>query len=120
MRALDPRLLRHARAARTFLVASVGLGVATALLVVVQANLLAYAVSAVFHDGAARRDLSGVLAGLAVVVVARAAVVWAQEATAHRSAAAVRGELRGRLLAHAVRAGPSREAETAELTTLAT
>jgi len=28
--------------------------------------------------------------------------------------------LRGRLLAHAVRAGPSREAETAELTTLAT
>src|SRR5215813_277175 len=71
MRALDPRLLRHARTARPFLVASVGLGVATALLVVVQANLLAYAISAVFHDGATRRDLGGALAGLAVVVVAR-------------------------------------------------
>jgi len=120
MRALDPRLLRHARAARAFLVTSVGLGVATALLVVVQANLLAYAISAVFHDGAARRDLRGALIGLAVVVVARAAVVWAQEAAAHRSAAAVRGELRVSLLAHAVRLGPSEATRTAELTTLAT
>jgi ATP-binding cassette subfamily C protein CydD/ATP-binding cassette subfamily C protein CydCD len=120
MRALDPRLLRHARAARAFLGASVGLGVATALLVVVQANLLAYAVSAVFHDGAARRDLGRALAGLAVVVIARAAVVWAQEAAAHRSAAAVRGELREQLLAHAVRLGPAGATRTAELTTLAT
>jgi thiol reductant ABC exporter CydD subunit len=120
MRALDPRLLRHARAARTFLVASVGLGVATAGLLVVQANLLAYAVSAVFHDGAARRDLGPALAGLAVVVVARSAVVWAQETAAHRSAAAVRGELRGRLLAHAVRLGSSATSTTADLTTLAT
>ena len=52
----------------TFLVASVGLGVVAAGLLVVQANLLAYAISAVFHDGAARRDLGPALAGLAVVV----------------------------------------------------
>jgi ATP-binding cassette subfamily C protein CydD len=119
MRALDPRPLRHARAARAFLVASVGLGLGAALFIVVQAYLLAYTVSAVFHGGSARRDLGPVWVALAAVVLARAAVVWAQEATAHRCAAAVRTQLRGQLLAHTVRLGPS-GVSTAEVTTLAT
>ena len=41
MRPLDPRLLRHATAARRFIVAAAALAVATAGLVMVQAQLLA-------------------------------------------------------------------------------
>ena len=51
MRALDPRLLRYARATRTFLVVSVSLGVLSALLIVAQAWLLADVVSRAFLGG---------------------------------------------------------------------
>ena len=45
MKPVDPRLLRRARAARVFLVGSVLIGVATGLLVVVQAVLLAHGIA---------------------------------------------------------------------------
>ena len=41
MKPLDPRLLRRARAARVFLAASAVIGVASGLLIIVQAVLLA-------------------------------------------------------------------------------
>jgi thiol reductant ABC exporter CydD subunit len=73
----------------------VGLGIVWAILVVVQATLLA--------DG-----LTGgsVLGWLAAVAVARAAVAWAQEWAASRAAATARLRLRERLLSHVVRLGP--------------
>ena len=48
MRALDPRLLRYARATRTFLAVSVALGTLSGLLIVTQAWLLADVVSRAF------------------------------------------------------------------------
>ncbi len=115
MKPLDPRLLRYARASRGYLVACVVLGVAGAALIVAQATLLATGISAVFHG---RYGLTRVLVGLAVVVAARALLAWAQEVAAHRAAAAVKSQLRGRLLAHLVTLGPARS--TGELATLVT
>ncbi|WP_433043507.1 thiol reductant ABC exporter subunit CydD [Dactylosporangium sp. CS-033363] len=117
MRPLDPRLLRYARATRAFMVLSVALGVALALLVVAQATLLASAIAAAFLDGA---SVTAVVPWLAAVVVLRAAVAWAQQAAATRASAAVKRELRARLLAHAATLGPAAALPSGELATLAT
>ena len=57
MRALDPRLVRRARAVRVLLGVDVGLGIATTLLVLVQATLLARIVARAF-DGAGLGDVA--------------------------------------------------------------
>lgn len=122
MKSLDPRLLHHARSARRYVLLCVLLGLATAGLVLAQAVLLAGAISDVFVGGATLADLRTPLVLLAVVLLARAALAWAQEAAAHRASAEVRSQLRRRLFAHASRLGPvwlSGE-RSGELTTLAT
>jgi hypothetical protein len=45
MRPVDPRLLRHAAAARGYLTLTVGLGLATTALILAQAGLLAHALA---------------------------------------------------------------------------
>jgi ATP-binding cassette subfamily C protein CydCD len=98
VRALDPRLLRYARATRTFLFASVGLGVVSALLIVAQAWLLADVVAGAFLHGRSLAQLRGQLVWLLGVVLARAVVAWAAELTAARSSARAKSQLRGALL----------------------
>ena len=120
MKPLDPRLLRGARASRWYLGATVGLGLVSAGLIVGQATILAYGISAVFLDGATLSGLRPALIALAAVTAGRAATGWAQEAAAARSSAAVKQELRGRLLAHAAALGPGRGPATGELITLVT
>ncbi|GIJ71472.1 thiol reductant ABC exporter subunit CydD [Virgisporangium ochraceum] len=118
MRPLDPRLLRHARATRGFLALTVALGLALAGLVVAQATLLAGGITAVFLDDAGPADLVPTLGWLAVVTAARSAVAWAQEVAAVRAAAAVKSQLRTRLLA-AVAEHPGHR-DTGAVATLAT
>ncbi|GAA2565003.1 hypothetical protein GCM10010435_41980 [Winogradskya consettensis] len=120
MKPLDPRLLRYARGTRVYLAATVALGVVLAALIVAQATLLAHGITAVFLDGADVRTLTPTLIALATVVAGRAAVAWAQETVAVRSSAAVKSELRGRLLAHLVAVGPARGGDTGAVTTLIT
>ncbi|MFI1254742.1 thiol reductant ABC exporter subunit CydD [Streptomyces netropsis] len=122
MKPVDPRLLRYATATRFFLVASVVLGLAGAGLVIAQAMLIAEVVTGAFQHGRTTGDLGTSLALLAAVAVGRAAVSWLTELAAHRASAAVKSELRRRLLAHATRLGPSWLAtrRTGELTALAT
>lgn len=122
MRPLDPRLQHHARATRPFLVGLVGLGVATAALVIAQAWLLSGVLSSAFLGGADLAASGTALALLAVVLGGRAVLVWLGELAAHRAAAAVRGQLRERLLAHVLRLGPRwlSGQRSGELATLAT
>lgn len=122
MRPFDPRLVRYAGGSRAYFTACVALGVATAGLVVAQAALLATAISRAFLDGAGLADLRTPLLLLALVVTGRAAVSWAQEVAAHRASAAVKSQLRTRLLDHAVRLGPGwlSGERSGELATLAT
>ncbi len=120
MKPLDPRLLRYARATRAYLVLSVVLGVALAALVVAQATLLADGITAVYLHGADVHRITPTLAWLAAVVVLRAAVAWAQEVAAARSSAAVKHQLRSRLLAHVAALGPGAAGDSGAVTTLAT
>ncbi|MEV4005303.1 thiol reductant ABC exporter subunit CydD [Actinomadura sp. NPDC049753] len=122
MKPLDPRLLRHARTTRPFLAASVLLGAATAGLIIAQATLLAGMLTRAFLHGASLGDLRTPLLLLLAVVLGRTLVAWLQEVAAHRSSAAVKSQLRGRLLARALALGPrwlSGE-RSGELATLAT
>ncbi|MGH4034733.1 thiol reductant ABC exporter subunit CydD [Actinomycetota bacterium Odt1-20B] len=106
MKPIDPRLFRYARATRLFLVAVVALGAAGAGLVVAQAMLIAEVVVGAFQRGLSAGDLVTPLVLLAVVAVGRGLVSWLTELAAHRASAAVKSELRGRLLERAGELGP--------------
>ncbi|MEU9744968.1 thiol reductant ABC exporter subunit CydD [Streptomyces niveus] len=108
MKPIDPRLLRYARATRRFLVAVVVLGLVGAGLVVAQAMIIAEVVVGAFEGGldASASGLRTPLLLLGAVAVGRALVAWLTELAAHRASAAVKSELRGRLLERAAELGP--------------
>lgn len=103
---IDPRLLRYARSTRLFLGAVVALGFAGAGLVVGQAMLIAEIVVGAFEDGLDGAALRTPLLLLAAVALGRGLVAWLTELAAHRASAAVKSELRGRLLDRAADLGP--------------
>ncbi|MFE9429072.1 thiol reductant ABC exporter subunit CydD [Kitasatospora sp. NPDC006697] len=122
MKPVDPRLLSEARATRGFLAASVLLGGVGAVLLLAQASLIAEIVVRCFQRGQGVGALALPLGLLAAVAAGRALVAWLTELAAHRSVAAVKSRLRGRLVEHATALGPGYLAgrRTGELTTLAT
>ncbi|MFK4596855.1 ATP-binding cassette subfamily C protein CydCD [Streptomyces pristinaespiralis] len=122
MKPIDPRLLRYAHATRRFLAAVVVLGVAGAVLVIAQAMLIAEVVVGAFQGGLSVSGLGTPLVLLAAVAVGRAAVSWLTELAAHRASAAVKSELRRRLLERAAELGPGRLSgqNTGSLVALAT
>ncbi|WP_398921192.1 thiol reductant ABC exporter subunit CydD [Streptomyces sp. I6] len=106
MKPVDPRLLRYARATRLFLAAVVALGLAGAALVVAQAMLIADVVVGAFQRGLDADGLWTPLVLLAVVAAGRGLVTWLTELAAHRASAAVKSELRRRVLERAAELGP--------------
>src|SRR5205823_2175865 len=106
MKAVDPRLLQHARAARSHLIVTVLFGLAVTGLIVAQAALLAHALAAAaFGTGAAA--LAGTLLVLLAVVAARGAAAYGGEAAALRAATRVKSQLRRKLTGHCLRLGPA-------------
>ncbi|WP_327253794.1 thiol reductant ABC exporter subunit CydD [Streptomyces sp. NBC_01244] len=122
MKPIDPRLLRYARSTRLFLGAVVALGLAGAGLVVGQAMLIAEIVVGAFEDGLDGDALRTPLLLLAAVALGRGLVAWLTDLAAHRASAAVKSELRGRLLERAADLGPGRLSgqRTGSLVALAT
>ncbi|MFF7752222.1 thiol reductant ABC exporter subunit CydD [Streptomyces sp. NPDC007971] len=122
MKPIDPRLLRYARATRVFLVAVVGLGAVGAGLVIAQAMFIAEVVVGAFQHGQSVSELRTPLLLLAAVAAGRSVVAWLTELAAHRASAAVKSELRGRLLERAAHLGPGwlSGQRTGSLVTLAT
>ncbi|MEU2342161.1 thiol reductant ABC exporter subunit CydD [Streptomyces sp. NPDC013082] len=106
MKPIDPRLLRYARATRFFLAAVVALGLVGAALVIAQAMLVAEVVVGGFEDGLSVAGLRTPLLLLAAVALGRAGVAWLTELAAYRASAAVKSELRGRLMERASDLGP--------------
>ncbi|MFI2641659.1 thiol reductant ABC exporter subunit CydD [Streptomyces sp. NPDC018610] len=103
---IDPRLLHYARATRFFLLAVVGLGALGAGLVIAQAMLIAETVVGAFQHRMTVGELRTPLLLLVAVACGRALVSWLTELAAHRASAAVKSELRGRLLERATALGP--------------
>jgi thiol reductant ABC exporter CydD subunit len=120
--AVDPRLLKYARATRPFLVALIVLGVVTALLIIAQAWLLADVVAGAFGGRRGIASLRLPLEALLCVVLARAAVAWGRDVLANRSSARAKSQLRAALLKHVAALGPQRPGEQrkGELAVLAT
>jgi thiol reductant ABC exporter CydD subunit len=106
MRALDPRLVRRARPVRALLGIDVALGLGTALLVLVQATLLARIVARAF-EGAPLGSLATELLLLLVVFGVRGAVAWGFEFAGARAASSVLSELRLELVARRLRTQPA-------------
>ena len=106
VRPLDPRLARYATGVRRLLVLSVALGVASAVVVVAQAVLLAGILADVIIGGAGPDQVAGRLMVLAGVIVTRAALAWVAEEVAGRNASRVTAGLRRDLLLHAAALGP--------------
>ena len=104
-RAVDRRLLRYAAAARAHLALTVALGLVGTGLILAQTGLLAHAL-AVAARGDTAASLSGTLAALLVVLVARAAVSYGGEVAALRAAATVKSQLRRALTIRSLRLGP--------------
>jgi ATP-binding cassette, subfamily C, bacterial CydD len=121
VRPVDRRLLRQAGAARGYLAVTIALGLAGAVLIVLQADLLSRALA-----GAARGTgidaLAGILAWLGVVLAGRAVAAAGSEAAALHAAAVVKSGLRRRLSAHVLRLGPRwlGGQQAGEITTLST
>ncbi|NYI98053.1 ATP-binding cassette subfamily C protein CydD [Streptomonospora nanhaiensis] len=99
MKPLDPRLIRTARSVRVYLAVTVVSGVAVTGFVLAQAWLLSHVISGA-AEGAGAAELSWAVSAVAAVAVGRAAVAYAAETAALRSAAKAKSELRRRLVAH--------------------
>jgi ATP-binding cassette, subfamily C, bacterial CydCD len=78
----------------------VALGLATAVMAVAQAWLLATAITSAFMGGADFSSLRMTLAALAAVLAARAGIAWAQESVQRRCSASIKSSLRMHLLRH--------------------
>jgi thiol reductant ABC exporter CydD subunit len=118
----DPRLLHYARATRTYLVLSVGVGGATAILVIAQAWLIATVVNGAFLDHRGAASLRGPVLALLAVVSGRALLAWAAERAAFRASAAAKSDLRQAAAARVAAFGPSglEQRDTGQLTVLLT
>jgi ATP-binding cassette, subfamily C, bacterial CydD len=121
MRPVDPRLFRHARAARGYLVVTAALGVVTTAMVIAQAELLARLLAGAAR-GIGAAALSAALIALLAVVGVRAAAACGGEVAALRAAAMVKSQLRRTLGAHLQRLGPAwlGRQQPGEITTVAT
>ncbi len=121
LRPFDPRLLRSASAARGYLVLTVGLGLVTTALVLIQAGLLAHALAAAAR-GSGLAALRSTVIALLLVLLGRAAATFGGETAALRAAASIKSQLRRRLTAHAIRLGPAwlTGQQAGEITTLST
>ncbi len=106
MRAVDPRLLRHARAAKRYLVVTVLLGLAVTGLILAQAALAAHALATAAR-GTGATALAVTLVLLLGVVIARGAAAYGGEAAALRAAARVKSQLRRKLTRRCLRLGPA-------------
>jgi len=106
VRLLDQRLLARARAARRLLVLDSALGLVGAVLVVVQATLIARIVTRAF-DGASLRAVSLELGVLALTFGGRGTIAWGFEVAGRRAAWTVLSELRLALVERRLRTQPA-------------
>ncbi|WP_432560363.1 thiol reductant ABC exporter subunit CydD [Granulicoccus sp. GXG6511] len=130
--AIDHRLLTRAKATRTYLIAGVAVGSATAVLVVCQAWILSRMIARVFDsrgpegtqpgsiDAMPFGGLWAAIGVLAAIIAGRALLAWLNSWLAHRSAAAVKSQLRSDIIAARLRAPGRTDTSTGSLIALLT
>jgi ATP-binding cassette, subfamily C, bacterial CydD len=106
VRALDPRLVRRARPVRRLVGIDVVLGVASALLVLLQATLLAHVVARAFR-GAPLSEVALDLVLLTLAFAGRGLLAWGFEVAGARAASDVLSELRLEVVERRLRTEPA-------------
>ena len=122
-RTTSPRLVRTTQAVRVHLVVTVVCGVAVTGLILLQAYLVARAIAnaPLLNPDGTWVDVGGAVALVGVVALLRAGLAYGAETAALRSAAAVKSQLRRRLVAHVTGPGADPASlDPGELATLAT
>ncbi|HET9979835.1 MAG TPA: ABC transporter ATP-binding protein/permease [Ktedonobacterales bacterium] len=121
---IEKRLLREAGGAhwRVLLTLAVAFGTLGGFVVIAQAHTLAGLVNGAFLSGKSLLALASLLALFALVVLARAAIAWLSDVTAHLLSHRARGQLRFRLIARLFALGPAyqRGARTGEVVNVLT
>jgi thiol reductant ABC exporter CydD subunit len=107
VRGFDRRLLTYARSTRAFLVASVVVQSVQAVLIVIQALLIATIIVEAFTEGATLEQVMPRVVQLAVVIGLRALTAFFAEWLAHRTAATAMSELRMAAWRHMMSMGPA-------------
>jgi ATP-binding cassette subfamily C protein CydD len=137
MRPLDPRLIARIGPARRYVLVTAVLGVCTAVLVLLQALVIARVLSPILapapltEDGLgwlgaivpeSVRELPTAVGWLAGIIALRVAVMWLQERQAHRAGTRVVSELREAVVEHAATLGLrwAASGRAADVTTLVT
>lgn len=122
MKPLDPRLLKHAKDARGYIILLVVAGTLSAVLVLAQCYLISASASPVIDGDKTLRDVSGLIGILAAVFAARVAITYIIEAYGHRAALRTIRDLRTQVLRHAGDAGDRwlSQGNTASTVTLVT
>ncbi|GAB6157307.1 thiol reductant ABC exporter subunit CydD [Desulfotomaculum varum] len=119
---IDQRLLRETRQVRLLLAFSIGLGLLTGLVVVLQAACLARVVNRIYLQESSLKEVWPLLSIMLGLIFIRCLFSWGSEILSHRAAARIKDHLRTRLLQHIFRLGPIyvREERTGELVNLIT
>ena len=100
-------LLARFKSARYWILLSVGLGLGSGLLLIVQARFLSLIVHEAFMEKHTIEMLWPLFAALAAVIIIRAVLGWAREVSGFYAGAKIRQEIRSELLIHIVSLGPS-------------
>jgi ATP-binding cassette subfamily C protein CydD len=100
-------LFTRVRAARSWILISVGLGLSSGILLIAQAHFLANIVHDAFLEKRPVGQLAHLFIALLAIVVLRAALGWAREVSGFYAGSKIRQEVRLQLLAHIVSLGPS-------------
>ncbi len=118
----DPRLLHYARATRAYLILSIAVGGAAALLVIAQAWLIATIVAGAFVDHRGVASLRAPVIAFVAVVAGRALLAWAAERAAFRASASAKSDLRLAAAGRVAALGPAGldRRDTGQLTVLLT
>ena len=95
---IDRRLFGVTEGVRRYLGVTIGLGLASAIAVIVGATLLAAIVNRIFLDDAIPGDLVGMLVALGLVYAARGVFEWGRSVAAFRATAGVKRTLRERVM----------------------
>lgn len=122
MRAIDQRLLKYAKATKSFLAFSAVNGLINTALIILQALLLGGLLVDIYLGGKELADVIGNLYLLGAVFVARAISAWLSDVFANRSSNKAKSQLRTAVISKTLELGPVwvSSRQSADLATLST
>lgn len=115
---MDPRLMREGRRARGALYGSIALGLVAAVVVIIQAVLLAHLVNAISFRHIRVAPQMPWIVGLAVLFLFRAGLTYAAEVLASQACLKIKTGLRAAMLEKLFARGPSAGADSAKTSTV--